>query len=232
MKKYIPNLLTICNLLCGSVAVLSAYNADYTVTVILVLAAAVFDFLDGFAARLLKAYSPIGKELDSLADMISFGLAPAVVACTLLKASGLQEFAYVGLLIAAFSALRLAKFNIDERQTSSFIGLPTPANAIFWVGLAYPYNQSIGNCQCVTIGLTGLILLSCFLLVCNLPMYSLKFKSFNAKENFWQILLVAHSIMFLILLQVRALPTIILFYVVTSIIKMAGDKRKFSHNKK
>jgi CDP-diacylglycerol--serine O-phosphatidyltransferase len=128
--------------------------------------------------------------------------------------------------------LRLAKFNIDERQASSFIGLPTPANAIFWVGLAYSCHQSIGNYQHVTIGLIGLILLSCFLLVCNLPMYSLKFKSFNVKENFWQILLVALSIVFLILLQVKALSAIIFFYVITSIMKSVCDKKKSSHNQK
>ena len=140
IKKYIPNAVTSLNLIAGSMAVIMAYEGNYQATVLLVLLAATFDFLDGFLARLLNSYSSIGKELDSLADMVSFGLVPAITAFSLLRDSPWEWTRYFGLLIAVFSALRLAKFNVDERQTSSFIGLATPANAIFWTGLAYAYG--------------------------------------------------------------------------------------------
>ena len=142
--SHIPNFITSLNLFSGAMAVYFAFQANYELVLILVLLAAVFDFLDGFAARLLKAYSPMGKELDSLADVISFGMAPGAVAFSLLRASELPEWAaFAGFIIPVFSALRLAKFNIDERQTTSFIGMPTPANAIFWIGLGYSYNESL-----------------------------------------------------------------------------------------
>ena len=216
MKKYIPNFLTICNLLCGCFAVKSAFSTDYDFALIFVLAAAVFDFLDGFAARLLKAYSPIGKDLDSLADMISFGLTPAVIACTLLSDNFLGFLTASGLLIAAFSALRLAKFNIDDRQTSSFLGLAVPANAIFWTGLANSYSQQLADLPIVTI---LLIVISCFLLVCNLPMFSLKFKHFGWKNNKFQFILIICSAILLIILQQDAFVWIIILYVILSVIK-------------
>ncbi|MDR1543744.1 MAG: CDP-diacylglycerol--serine O-phosphatidyltransferase [Prevotellaceae bacterium] len=219
MKKHIPNFLTICNLLCGCLAVASAFRAEYQQALIFILVSAAFDFLDGFAARLLKAYSNIGKELDSLADMVSFGFAPAMLASTLLWENSSyphQLWAWIGLAIAAFSALRLAKFNIDDRQTTSFIGLAVPANAIFWAGLANSYSVQIADIPLVTI---ILIPISCFLLVCNLPMFSLKFKSYSWKGNEFRWILISGALILLIFLQLNAFLWIIVFYILLSIIK-------------
>ena len=142
ITKHIPNTLTCLNLFSGCLAIIAAYNADFTMASVFIVAGAIFDFFDGMSARMLKAYSPLGKELDSLADMVTFGVAPAMMIFTILRGitncGCMSEFIseyipYLAFVIAAFSALRLAKFNIDERQTSSFIGMPTPANALFLV---------------------------------------------------------------------------------------------------
>jgi CDP-diacylglycerol--serine O-phosphatidyltransferase len=225
MKKHIPNILTICNLLCGCMAVANAFVSHYKVALFFILAAAVFDFLDGFAARLLKSISAIGKELDSLADVISFGLAPAWIAVALLS---YKEFMFSeilifsGLLIVAFSALRLAKFNTDERQTNSFIGLAVPANAIFWAGLANSYGKQMSDNQIIVF---ILIAVSCFLLVCNLPMFSLKFKNFNPKDNIWQFILIFIALILLIIIRLDAIMWIIAVYILLSVIKFFIDKK-------
>lgn len=187
MKKHIPNFITCLNLFSGCLAVTSAFNGDYLTASVFIGASAIFDFLDGFMARLLKAYSDIGKELDSLADCISFGLAPAMIVSSMFKDYQYEEslffiapyLPYFAFLIAVFSALRLAKFNVDDRQHTSFIGMPTPANALLIVGLA---NAS--SLQFLwTTPVYGLIFLICFtlissyLLVSELPMFSLKGKS-------------------------------------------------------
>jgi len=241
MKKHIPNLLTICNLLCGCMAAYHAFYSSvlcnpepyYKYALFFVLMAAVFDFLDGFAARLLKAYSPVGKQLDSLADMISFGLAPAIIAMGLLRRS-VHHFDFFennmllwslgcgGFIIAAFSALRLAKFNVDDRQTDSFIGLAVPANAIFWAGLANSYSAQLAEFPIIVI---LLIPLSCFLLVCNLPMFSLKFKHFGWKGNEFQFILIICSAILLIFLRLDAFAWIIVLYVLLSVIKNIFTKK-------
>ena len=161
-KRIIPNTITSCNLLCGSIAVFLATQGAFVWAFVFILAGAFFDFFDGLSARLLKAPSPIGVELDSLADDITFGLAPAMMLFCWLKPI-LGWWAGIALLMAAFSALRLAKFNVDERQHDSFIGLATPANAIFWGGICcMPYAMVaydwMGWC------LLGLSLVSCYLL--------------------------------------------------------------------
>ena len=181
ITKHIPNPITCLNLFSGSMAVYYAFLGNYELVFALVLLAAVFDFFDGFAARLLKAYSPMGKELDSLADMVSFGLAPGAVAFSLLRQTAFPEWlAFAGFIIPVFSALRLAKFNIDERQTTSFIGMPTPANAIFWVNAAFSFSGLlIENSWAILI----LIVVMSGLLVAEIPMFSLKFKNFSWKSN-------------------------------------------------
>lgn len=221
MKKHIPNFITCLNLFAGSIAVYYAFQGNFPIVMLLVILAAVFDFFDGFAARLLKAYSPMGKEMDSLADVISFGLAPGVVAFSLLKQSGLPLWlCFAGMIIPVFSSLRLAKFNIDERQSSSFIGLPTPANALFWVGLAYSFsNFLIANNWLVII----LILIFSDLLVAEIPMFSLKFKSFNWTNNKLQYIFLIVCIILLIMLQLNAFAPIILWYIVLSIIIALND---------
>ena len=146
MKKHIPNFITCLNLFSGCVGVYLAFQGNFQGAFIAVIVSAVFDFFDGFAARLLKAYSPMGKELDSLADMVSFGVLPGAMVFSLLSKTGISEWLpYVAFVIPVFSGLRLAKFNIDERQTSSFIGLPTPANAIFWGGLILSFESFLSS---------------------------------------------------------------------------------------
>ena len=217
MKKHIPNFITSLNLFTGCVAVLLAFRGDYQGAFIAIFVAAVFDFLDGFAARLLKAYSPMGKELDSLADVISFGLAPGMIVYSLLASTtGQSEWLpYLGFLIPVFSGLRLAKFNIDDRQTSSFIGMPTPANAIFWAGMAFSFSPFLTENAWVLIVLTVLF---SYLLVAELPMFALKVKSLKWKENQIQYIFLIGCILMLAFLQLSAFAPIIGWYILLSII--------------
>ena len=171
-KRIIPDAITSCNLLCGCVAVFMATQNAFIWAFVLILAGAFFDFFDGLSARLLKAPSPIGIQLDSLADDITFGLAPAMMLICWLRPI-LGWWALLALLMAAFSALRLAKFNVDERQHDSFIGLATPANAIFWGALCtMPYAML--TYDWMAWALIGLSLLSCYLLNAEIPFFSFK----------------------------------------------------------
>ena len=189
------------NLLSGAMGVIFTLEGRLDIAFPLMLAGAVFDFCDGLAARLLGAYSPMGKELDSLSDMVSFGLLPSLMLYETLRLSGCHcALAYVTLILAVLSGLRLAKFNIDERQTLSFIGLPTPANAIFWIGLTY-----LNEIPAVHTAFNGtiyflLMLVCCFLLICELPMFSLKVKpghnSFG--ENKARYILIASTVVILL----------------------------------
>ncbi len=191
IKKYIPNTITCCNLISGCIATTFALAGDAKMALLWIIMGAVFDFFDGMSARLLHVSSPIGKELDSLADDVTFGVAPASIVFSLLNVMeypGLLEplrpyLPYAAFLIAAFSALRLAKFNLDERQTTSFIGVPTPANALFWGSLVVfePY-WLVGYSWSVFIVLT-LVVLTSWLLVCELPLFALKFKHWSYKGN-------------------------------------------------
>lgn len=213
---YIPNFITSLNLFSGCVAVFFGFDGNYQFALFAILLSAVFDFFDGFAARLLKAYSPMGKELDSLADMVSFGVAPGVIVFSLLSGTGINQFLpFIAFLIPVFSALRLAKFNIDERQTSSFIGLPTPANAIFWGGLVFAYSEFlIAN---VWIPLT-LTLLFSYLLVAEIPMFSLKFKNLEWSKNKIQFLFLIGCIIILGIFQLNAFAILIAWYILLSLI--------------
>ena len=172
IKRIIPNSLTCANLLCGSGAVFMATQEQYLWAFALILAGGLFDFFDGASARWLKVPSPLGVQLDSLADDITFGLAPAMILFCYLKPI-IGWWALIALLIAAFSALRLAKFNIDERQTTSFIGLATPPNAIFWASLVCWLNSIALPTWAPWVLLAG-SLLSCYLLVSEIPFFSFK----------------------------------------------------------
>lgn len=174
-KRIIPDAITSCNLLCGCVAVFMATQGVFIWAFVFILAGAFFDFFDGLSARLLKAPSPIGIQLDSLADDITFGLAPSMILFCYLRPI-LGWWALIALLMAAFSALRLAKFNVDERQHDSFIGLATPANAIFWGALCC-LPISVIAYDWIAWVLIGLSLLSCWLLNAEIPFFS--FKSFK-----------------------------------------------------
>lgn len=216
IKKHIPNFITCLNLFSGSLAVYLAFNANYEGAFYAILLSAVFDFMDGMAARLLKAYSPMGKELDSLADMVSFGLAPGAIVFSLLSESNSNEWLpYVGFIIPIFSALRLAKFNIDERQTTSFLGMPTPANAIFWGGLANSYSQYFIENSWATVVLA--IVLSA-LLVVEIPMFALKVKSLKWKNNQIQYLFLVVCIGLFTGFQLAAFSIIIAWYIALSLI--------------
>lgn len=191
MRRHIPNTITCCNLLSGCVAATFAFEGMYLLAFVFIIAGAVFDFFDGLTARALKVSSPIGKELDSLADDVTFGVAPSAMVFYELCVIDYPSFAeplreyipYLAFLIAAFSALRLAKFNLDERQAMGFIGLPTPANALFWGSLLAGMPQLVEGSRYALAIMAVLIGLSCFLLVCELPMFALKFKQWGLKGN-------------------------------------------------
>jgi len=180
-KRIIPNAFTSANLLCGAVATYMATQNAFEWAFAFVCLGAFFDFFDGLSARMLGIVNNMGIELDSLADDITFGLAPAMaLCCYLMPLIGFWSFGV--LLMAAFSALRLAKFNLDERQTTSFIGLATPANAIFWTSLCcMPY--ALMTASWMPWVLAGLSLVSCYLLVSEIPFFSLKFHNFSWREN-------------------------------------------------
>lgn len=246
IKKHIPNFITSLNLLCGSAAIVLALNDELTKAVLLILLAAVFDFLDGMTARLLKAYSPIGKELDSLADVISFGLAPGILMYRLLEISLFRNYFLPDIerhisntqlliegcafLIPVFSALRLAKFNIDERQTSSFIGLPTPANALFVASLTLLIEHGtapvLDNFLTSTPFLLTVTVLFSYLLVSELPMFSLKFKSLSWQSNQTQYIFVACAVVLLASLRFYGLVAIIPLYLLMSVVLAVMKRTK------
>lgn len=216
IKKHIPNFITMLNLFSGCLAVYFAFLGCYDWVLYLVLLAALFDFADGLAARMLKAYSPMGKELDSLADVVSFGVVPGVLVMTLLGESALPHWlSFAGFFIPVFSALRLAKFNIDERQTSSFLGLPTPANALFWVGLSFAFPDFLIEYPIV---LLALIVIFSGLLVCEIPMFSLKFMNLKIKDNGVQFLFLLISVLLIVVFTTKALALIIAWYILLSVI--------------
>lgn len=229
MKKHIPNTITCLNLFSGILAVISAYNADYKMTLIFVIISAIFDFFDGLFARWLKAYSPMGKELDSLADVISFGLVPGMVVYSLLEPLSdiCLVLPYFAFLITVFSALRLAKFNIDERQSSSFIGLATPANALFWVALAFEYASKSNNSMFLWIVFVSCFV-SAFLLVCELPMFSFKMKSLKWKDAYQQITFLVGVLLLLLCFQIAGVYYSIIWYVFLSLIFYRKNIKKTS----
>lgn len=197
IKNHIPNSITSLNLLSGCVAVILSFYGDFKAALLAIIAAAIFDFFDGLSARTLKAYSPMGKELDSLADMISFGMAPAMILFNKLTIdAGNSNIIWLAavLLTAVFSALRLAKFNIDTRQSENFIGLATPANALLIAsGIAsldlYPGINAVIMENHYILPLCSLLL--SYLLVSEIPMFSFKFKSLRFKDNPIRFLFVA-----------------------------------------
>ena len=216
MKKHIPNFITCLNLFSGCVAVWLAFNDNFEGAFLAIILSAIFDFFDGFAARLLKAYSPMGKELDSLADMISFGLAPGAIVFSLLSETGINELLpFFAFIIPVFSGLRLAKFNIDDRQTSSFIGLPTPANAIFITGMAFAYPDFLVTHLWLLVAITVVF---SYLLVAEIPMFALKLKSLAWNENQIQYIFLFGAILILAALQLNAFAPIIGWYIILSII--------------
>jgi CDP-diacylglycerol---serine O-phosphatidyltransferase len=215
IRSYIPNSITSLNLLSGCLGIAFAMKGELAFAAWCIWAAALLDFMDGFLARILKAYSEIGKQLDSLADLISFGLLPASILYQMIGSTSTSEilplFAF---LLVLFSAWRLAKFNIDESQTNSFKGLPTPASAIFVSGLIY---IKMVNIEDPYILLTIVLLLS-FSMVSNLPLMALKFKNYGWKGNEFRYLLVLFSLLLLIFFGIQAISFSILLYILFSFI--------------
>lgn len=269
--RHIPNSITSLNLISGIIAISFAFHGQLSMAGYLILAAAVFDFFDGLVARALGVHSEIGKQLDSLADMVSFGVAPAIIMLQMMAQSllpadlfigffesfsnngidslaklllflrstnGLNFWAYfflaIPLLIAVFSALRLAKFNLDTRQTTSFIGLPTPANSIFILSLGFIIEHTTSNALLAFIlhpmTLLCITLLFSFLLVCELPMFALKFKTFSIKKNLLSYGFILTSAVMLVLLKLYALPLIILLYIFISFVIWISEQMKNDQN--
>lgn len=228
MRKHIPNTITCCNLVCGCIAVGLAFHYECWWSFMFIILGAVFDFFDGFTARLLKVSSPIGKELDSLADCITFGFAPAAIIYVMLqRAIGAHYplLPYLAFLLAAFSALRLAKFNLDERQALGFIGLPTPACALFWASTCELCSHSEAVLQFATShpwAWTSLLLLlllaSCWLLVSEVPMFALKFKTFGWQENALKYIFILLSALLLLLMGWGGFAPVIVLYVILSVL--------------
>ena len=219
MKKHIPNTITCCNLISGCIATYFAFMGIYYLALLFIVIGAVFDFFDGMVARLLHVSSPIGKELDSLADDITFGFAPSAIIFSYLSSFHIHApfVAFLAFVMAAFSALRLAKFNLDERQALGFIGLPTPANALFWgsliVGL-YQYEVSFEGLEWII--LIGTFL-SCYLLIAEIPMFALKFKHWGWKDNEIKYVFLLTCIPLLLFLGIIGLAAIIAWYVILSV---------------
>lgn len=233
MKKHIPNTITCCNLICGCIATGFALKGDFSMAMTFIVMGAVFDFFDGFMARLLHVSSAIGKELDSLADCITFGFAPAAIVSALLRLSPLpvanetfaMVFPYVAFVIAAFSAIRLAKFNLDERQSTTFYGLPTPANALFWSALALGTHEWVSETSWSVYLLLLGIACSSWILVADIPMFALKFKDYSFAHNKLRYGFIIASAALLLFAGWTGFSVVILLYILTSLVANAVAKQ-------
>jgi len=253
IKKHIPNLFTLGNLLCGTLALLSAFNGNFENTFLLVVLGIVFDFFDGFLARILKVSGELGKQLDSLADMVTSGVVPGLVMYFLIFESSYENLdkiswakgilspvssndysmtwlPYLGLLLTLAACYRLAKFNIDTRQSDSFIGLPTPAMSLFVVSLPiileYTEIELIKDLITNNYFLIGVTLVLSYLMNAELPLFSLKFKNYGFIENIFKYLLLIFSIILLVTVHFLAIPIIIVLYIILSIINNIISKNE------
>ncbi|MEC3881166.1 CDP-diacylglycerol--serine O-phosphatidyltransferase [Parapedobacter sp. 10938] len=213
MKTHIPNFITCLNLFSGCVGVTFAYAGQLDIAAYCVLASGAFDFFDGLAARALHVKSPIGKELDSLADVVSFGFLPGAVLYSMLGVAwpGNGYVPYLGFLVTVFSALRLAKFNIDDRQSTDFIGLNTPMNAFYVVSLPF-IAATYGTIIYHPAFLIGSILVTSLLLVSNVRLFSLKINSFSWRENGWKFTFLLISAVLVVVLKFAAAPLVLALY--------------------
>ena len=226
IKKHIPNTITCCNLVSGCVAIAYAFSGNIELSFTWIIIGAVFDFFDGMSARLLNVSSPIGKELDSLADVVTFGVAPSTILFSELSVMSYPAILeplrsilpFMAYIMAAFSALRLAKFNLDERQTLGFIGLPTPANALFWGSLIIGAGKWLEATPFMVFFLLGGILISSWLMVSEIPMFALKFKEWGWKGNQVKYIFLLTCIPLLAIFGLTGLAIIIAWYVIISYI--------------
>ena len=231
--RNIPNSITCCNLISGCIATYNAFLGDIRMALLWIIVGAVFDFFDGMSARLLKVSSPIGKELDSLADDITFGFAPSAIIFyelsimeypseLLMLKPYLPYFAFV---MAAYSALRLAKFNLDERQSLGFIGLPTPANALFWGALFVGAQNFMESTAYMLPIVLLMICVSCWLLIAEVPMFALKFKQWGWKGNEVKYIFLISCLPLLMIFGITAFSVIIACYVVLSVVVNLRNKK-------
>ncbi|MES2377965.1 MAG: CDP-diacylglycerol--serine O-phosphatidyltransferase [Bacteroidota bacterium] len=227
VKKHLPNAITCANLFSGCVGIVFAVQGDLITAAYALFLAAIFDFFDGFAARVLKSFSGIGKDLDSLADMVSFGVLPAAIIFELfLQSPQIPNVSFylkfVALLIPVFSALRLAKFNTDTRQAEIFIGLPTPANGILIASFPLIMQQypSLSGIILNPYGLTAFVAVMCALLVAELPLMSLKFKNKDFHKNIYRYLLLLFSAILILFFKFVAVPVVIFIYITLSIVQL------------
>lgn len=241
MKQHIPNILTLLNLFCGSIAVILAINNNFVATALFVFLGIFFDFFDGFAARKLKVSSELGLQLDSLADMVTSGLVPGIVMFKLLEivvsdwgvldmsiGYGFPLIPAFGLTITLASAYRLAKFNLDEEQQTYFKGLPTPANTLLIISLPlileFQNNDLINGIILNKWFLIGLTILSSYLLNSGIKLFALKFKTFSFKGNSTRYIFIILCIVLLVVLKFAAIPMIILLYILMSVLDNLTSK--------
>ncbi|MEM7101550.1 MAG: CDP-alcohol phosphatidyltransferase family protein [Bacteroidota bacterium] len=230
MKRYIPNIITLLNLLCGCIALVCIFYHEFFAVFAVMLVAFLADFFDGAAARLLKVHSEMGAELDSLADMISFGMVPGAIMYVLLAnafepdthlVSGLTWAAIPGFLVTVFSALRLGKFNLDTRQSSGFMGLATPASTVYILGLYLIYYHNPMGLRDLA-GSPWLLYTStiaiCYLLIADIPMFSFKYKHMKWRGNEVRFIYISLCVILLVTLQLVSIPILVFLYVLISII--------------
>lgn len=224
IKKHIPNTITCCNLLSGCVSILFTCNNHLLWASAMIFIAAIFDFLDGFAARTLDAKSPIGGELDSLSDVVSFGVAPSFIVAWFLSKSGIgwwvhdvNLFPMLGFILAAFAAVRLAKFNIDTRQSHNFIGLPVPAVGLFIASLPF-FTMEMNPYL-----LLAMVAIFSWLMISEVPFFSFKIKNLRFKDNVLRYFVVIFAIIAVIIMKLAALPFVFLFYILLSVICYRGE---------
>lgn len=240
IKQHIPNLITLGNLFCGTIATIYAVSGNFTQAALFVVLGIILDFFDGFVARLLKVSGELGKQLDSLADMVTSGVVPGVIIFKLIELnlyaetevynSSLIDVSLIGLLITLASCYRLANFNLDTRQSDSFIGLPTPAMCLFVISLPLIYENSNIDFVNVLIGsnyfLIFLSLTLSYLMNAEIALFSLKMKSFSIQKNWFMYLFLIVSLCLIIFLNYISIPIIIILYVLLSIVRNVSNNKK------
>lgn len=226
IKRNIPNIITCCNLISGCIATAFALSGNMTMALAMIIVGAGFDFFDGWSARMIGITSPIGKELDSLADDVTFGVAPSAMLFYELSVMDYPVaieplrswLPYTAFIMAAFAALRLAKFNIDARQTTSFIGVPTPANALFWASLIAGSHTLVESTPWMVVAVVALMLASCWAMVSEMPMFALKFKHYSWRGNETRYIFLIVCLPLIAIFRLSSLAVIIIWYVILSAI--------------
>ncbi|HNQ66765.1 MAG TPA: CDP-diacylglycerol--serine O-phosphatidyltransferase [Bacteroidales bacterium] len=229
--KSLPSVISSLNLTSGAAATIFAFQGDIDTAIYLIIFAAICDFFDGFAARLLNAVSEFGKQIDSLADLISFGFAPTALIYNHIISNHIlpKHFAFASLIIVVFSALRLAKFNIDTEQKTEFRGLPTPASAIFIISICCPFVFGLVNLTEAfhnPVFISSTITILPLLMISRIKLFSLKIHGFDLKNYFWQVILLISTIIFLIIFGISGLAFSIILYLALSILRQFLSKNK------